>query len=661
MAFVRVFKKNFFNHFGSNIRMYVLLIAFFLVSSLFPSSTIDNYLVDDCEYKSLIQQGPITYQEIGNHYLNSFDNSDEIQTIYEKDELNLQKPVLSHQEKLRYVFNLFDQKNHLINNPYIDHATRILLKDLDVYYNPEHNLLSKLGNAHTVFGEAVRAYIISQPLTDIAILEKRQAFIKEIFENQELYDELTEQLTILKSIESGFFSFWRKENYLVSECIKKLYWNILPDHYNKSVGMLELGVRLNNAMTLSMFALVPSIIIARHKSISEGIKKILIAPNSPSKITLLAGILGLTTLYSGFLTYRYKMQWEIAQQAKNSILYMQMRLMDVASVVRICKHMSSLSKKHPKMRNALHGISLFDELFSINQQDDFKKLIELLQTDTFKGDASFFSWSGRILVAYKLMNEHKQKFASVLEILGEIDAYLSIAQHLKKLQDYPVSYTFAKYIRSHQPFIKLNNFWNIYIDPNNMVANSLQMEQKNRNIILTGSNTAGKSTILKGLLMSLLLAQTFGIVPAEYAEVTPFWYLGSCFRVADNVISGDSLFQAEVNRAKLLIDTIECVPASHFGFVVIDELFTGASCDIGQEIAYDITKKITKEYSKILSIFATHFKKLTQLEDELNGMSSNYKIDAHIDSQGNIVRPFKLEKGISSSNLALEIATNSIG
>lgn len=363
-----------------------------------------------------------------------------------------------------------------------------------------------------------------------------------------------------------------------------------------------------------------------------------------------AGAAAFFVAYQGYLS---KKAINEATQTKNAIKYLQTCLIGAASFVRAAHEISTLATHHHELAQ---GLSLFRELpklFAAHEKTEFDHLVSLLQTHTFKGQASFFSLSGRVLAAHKLMEVHKNEFAVAMLALGELDACLSIAKLIKKFEQKRVGYCFVEFVEQEKPYLKLENFWNPFVHSDIVVTNSIEFGgEQPRSIIVTGSNTGGKSTNLKAIMLSVLLARTFGIAPARSATMTPFSYLGSSMNIGDNTAHGDSLFQAEVKRAERIVNTAESLK-HEFGILFIDELFTGTGVEKGAAAAKRVAEHIA-ESPHIILILATHFPELTKLEQE-TGLFKNYKVDVYKDENGNLIRPFKLEQGISTSNIADEI------
>lgn len=598
------------------------------------------------------QTGPITYQEIGEIYLSSFK-----ETAHEP----------SHVSDIKTVFSLFDKQisNRPTDTILTINALRHTLKDLDIYYahgkNPSANFLSRLEKPITAAGEAVRAFILAHPITDISLLKKRQRLIKELCSNDKFYCSVTQLLQEAHKAESHFLSFWHEEAPLLADAFKHLYWHYIPEKFNTSPAILELGIRLNNLITLSTMAVVPGILTARYKQIADYFHTIVTHSDTSYKNASLAGALLLGLSYGSFLAYRYKMQWEMARQMQENIYSLQTRLIGVATIYTSAKAIQH-NMSNPGNLQSEDLFSCLSDMAIIaavelnnDPANPFNRLQNLLKTTTFKESASFFSYSGRILAAYRLMSECKELLIPYMRLIGELDAFTSIATHLRK-DAQQTFYTFAEYAKSHTAYIKLDNFWNLFLDAHKSVRNSLEFTEM-RVAIITGSNMSGKSTLLKAIMLNLLLAQTFGICSASQALITPFALLGSLLQVTDEIASGNSLFQAEVIRMKLLLSAASAHHEEQYTFLAIDELFLGTSCEYGEKAAKYVIQKLIGLENNALSIISTHFHNLTELEKEHQGTIVNYKMNVYKDENGTIIRPFILEKGIGTNSIALDILT----
>ena len=70
------------------------------------------------------------------------------------------------------------------------------------------------------------------------------------------------------------------------------------------------------------------------------------------------------------------------------------------------------------------------------------------------------------------------------------------------------------------------------------VSNNLTLDKDSKGIILTGSNTGGKSTFLRSLSSNLILAQGLGIACSESTVLTPFKLMYSSIHISDSLEKG---------------------------------------------------------------------------------------------------------------------------
>lgn len=91
------------------------------------------------------------------------------------------------------------------------------------------------------------------------------------------------------------------------------------------------------------------------------------------------------------------------------------------------------------------------------------------------------------------------------------------------------------------------------IDKNRAVANDLSLGGSGSVLLLSGSNMSGKSTLLRSIGLSVVLAEAGGPVSAKSLSLSPF-SLWTSVRVADSLAEGASHFYAELVRIKEVVD-----------------------------------------------------------------------------------------------------------
>jgi len=105
------------------------------------------------------------------------------------------------------------------------------------------------------------------------------------------------------------------------------------------------------------------------------------------------------------------------------------------------------------------------------------------------------------------------------------------------------------------------------------VANDVQLRGPGTALVVTGSNMAGKSTLLRAVGQNIALALAGGPVIARAMRV-PRVRLRASMRADDSLEAGSSYFHAELSKLKRVIDHAEQAPPVFF---LLDELLRGTN------------------------------------------------------------------------------------
>jgi DNA mismatch repair ATPase MutS len=189
---------------------------------------------------------------------------------------------------------------------------------------------------------------------------------------------------------------------------------------------------------------------------------------------------------------------------------------------------------------------------------------------------------------------------------------------------------------------KYNKFTNSYYAPlknSNPIKNNVKL---NKNIIITGPNASGKTTILKSTLINILFSQQFGCGFYDTAKLKPIKYV-HCYLNIPDTSGRDSLFQAEARRCKDILDLIS-VYKKETHFCAFDELYSGTNPEEAECSATAFMKYLTK-YKNVSCILTTHFTKICD-KLEKSKMAVNYKMKT-IQKDDTLEYKYELEKGIS--------------
>lgn len=340
----------------------------------------------------------------------------------------------------------------------------------------------------------------------------------------------------------------------------------------------------------------------------------------------------------------------IVRADMHCIKQLQVQLMGVARGIHLINHIHNTLAAYPECTaHLIHFKNLAKICNKRKNSEKLNELLTLLQTSTFKGEASVLSRLGIILAAHKLAQEIGHELQPALDAIGEIDAYMSCAQLFNKHQSSPLKYSFAQYTDdASTPSLQAHNFWHPLMATDAIQLNSLSLGNDHtvRNIVLTGPNACGKSSNVKVLTLCAYLAQTITLVPAETHSQTLYKEIYSSMVVSDNIQKSRSLFATELTDAHDLLSRVENLAPGEYMFIALDELFKSTHPEKGQQVAQRLLEHLHAS-PQVITIVSTHFENLIKLAETSNGICANYTVDNFI-----------LKPGIGSPDSSFDIIAN---
>ena len=145
------------------------------------------------------------------------------------------------------------------------------------------------------------------------------------------------------------------------------------------------------------------------------------------------------------------------------------------------------------------------------------------------------------------------------------------------------------------------------------VPNTLSMDNhQNQVLIITGPNMAGKSTVLRQVALTVLMAQMGSFVPAKEASICVTDRIFTRVGALDNLSRGQSTFLVEMQETANILNN-----ASPDSLVIMDEIGRGTSTFDGLSIAWAVAEFLHDiNGSGVKTLFATHYHELTELSKE---------------------------------------------
>ncbi len=144
--------------------------------------------------------------------------------------------------------------------------------------------------------------------------------------------------------------------------------------------------------------------------------------------------------------------------------------------------------------------------------------------------------------------------------------------------------------------------------------------------IITGANMAGKSTFLRTVSLSIIMANTGLPVCAKSFDYTPIKLITS-MRTSDSLTDDESYFFSELKRLKMIIESVQLTEKPGDYFIILDEILKGTN-STDKAIG---SRKFVERLVKLgaMGIIATHDLSLCEISKDLSEVKNHY-FDAEI-------------------------------
>ena len=232
----------------------------------------------------------------------------------------------------------------------------------------------------------------------------------------------------------------------------------------------------------------------------------------------------------------------------------------------------------------------------------------------------------------------------VAGVIAQIDVYQSLAS--KASQN---SYVRPVFNQEHRLHI-INGRHAVIeqvISRQNYVPNDIDMSQDQSILLITGPNMGGKSTYMRQIALSVIMAQIGSFVPADEAHMPIFDQIFTRIGASDDLISGQSTFMVEMLEANNALRY-----ATKDSLIIFDEIGRGTATFDGMAIAQSIIEYIASSI-QCITLFSTHYHELTMMDDSFH--IQNVHASASIEDD-HIVFLYKIKPGRSHRSYGINVA-----
>lgn len=256
---------------------------------------------------------------------------------------------------------------------------------------------------------------------------------------------------------------------------------------------------------------------------------------------------------------------------------------------------------------------------------NFKKILEM----------------GNIMKCFYILNNDKELIKTLYYSFNANGYIKNIINIQKLIKNNKINY--CKFDNTKKTEFKKAFYGYLLTDisnTNNIVKNSYDMSN---NLILTGPNAAGKTTLLKSTLFNIIISQQLGCGFYEEANIQIYDFI-HCYINIPDTSNRDSLFQAEARQCKEILNIIE-ENKDKKHFCVFDELYSGTNPDEAIESGYNYLKYLNKN-KNVDYLLTTHYYKLCKKMDKTEKNIKNYHMEIK-KLDNDFIYNYKMKKGIS--------------
>lgn len=289
----------------------------------------------------------------------------------------------------------------------------------------------------------------------------------------------------------------------------------------------------------------------------------------------------------------------------------------VGALGEACRRLGHLDRYARRFVQELHGNELKDTLVG------YANLLFFVDLNAF-------------LFGIIRVRNNREDLKALFELVGLLDAACSVARFRESLPTWcaPTFGPVGKRIEIHGLYHPLLT---------SPVANDLCLDHQD--LVVTGSNMAGKTTYLRAAGVGAVLAQSIATVPAESWSAPPL-HVGTLITRNDDLASGKSYFLVE---AEIVSDLLESatLPGQHL--FIMDEIFRGTNTRERLAASAAVLRYLSRGDN--ICLVATHD---VELEVLLNDNWAFWHFRESVGENG-LAFDYQMHPGVSSAPNALHM------
>lgn len=242
----------------------------------------------------------------------------------------------------------------------------------------------------------------------------------------------------------------------------------------------------------------------------------------------------------------------------------------------------------------------------------------------------------------KLIRENIESLKMCEDLLAQIDFHFAKARYavqIKAIEPELLSQKCLKIENMRHPLLI------DYVE--NVVENDFEIGEDYKSVIITGSNTGGKTVVIKTIGLFILMTKAGLFLPCSEAKIYPFEKVFADIGDEQSIAQSLSTFSSHMTN---IIDILK--NSDEETLIIIDEICAGTDPVEGSVLAQVILEELAQKNTT--SCITTHFGELKALE-----FANNYFKNACVEFDTISLKPtYKLVIGIPGLSNAILISSN---
>lgn len=257
-----------------------------------------------------------------------------------------------------------------------------------------------------------------------------------------------------------------------------------------------------------------------------------------------------------------------------------------------------------------------------------------------------------VALEYEIFTQLREYIKTVTKEIQEVADAISYIDVLTSFAEVSTNNHYTRPIFNDSYSIQIKNGRHPVMEVINRneayVPNDVNINENEHFVIISGPNMGGKSTFMRQVAITTIMAQIGCFVAADEANIPIFDGIYTRIGASDDMISGQSTFMVEMNEVNYALKH-----ATEKSLILFDEVGRGTATFDGMALAQAIIEYICQNIHAI-TLFSTHYHELTNLSSSLPGLINLHA--AVVEEDDKVTFLYKMMEGATNKSYGVNVA-----